>query len=118
MHVISVNKDITEELLIINISQFSPPDYGSSSWNGMDVDIGISLELAKSLNFGVLGIAEELSEDKRCRMATMKTAFLGQEMPGNNVIMICSYGNNVSLPISIEHLKRNSDLVSISHCKE
>ena len=107
----SVYKDREKELLIINAGRFSPPDYGASNWKRVGMGYLKPFQVMKKLNFGLSGIANSLSDDKRCR-----AIYKGLSELGDNFFLACTYKYNEDLPISKSVTAKYSSFYSLDRC--
>lgn len=113
MYVASLQKFVSGEMLVVNFSQYSPPRYGSTTWTNTRVDMMPTLRIAKTLNFGVVGLKDSISPDKRCRMVL----FDKTNQQGNSFNVICNYEKNATLPVNDFGVALLSRFVPIDVCK-
>jgi|GEM_PF-3046356 len=110
LEIISVRKKSDEDVLVVVYSQFTPPKtVGDSAWKKMNASMWNVTKIMKTLNFGISGIANNLSEDQRCfgGLAT------GSDTEISTGIVTCVYGNHEDLPVTLKRAKHEMDFEEI-----
>ena len=103
LEMLYVEKNTNNDILMVTYGQFSPPKtVGSTSWEKIVPGLWNFTKMKKTLNFGVMGIANNLSEDQRCFGTIMGSS---DDKLGATV---CVYGKHENLPVTFEIMKKKT----------
>ncbi len=105
LEVLYVEKNTKDNVLIVGYSQFSPPKtVGSAKWEKMPPSLWNVTKIQKTLNFGIIGIKDSLSEDQRCVGGVIEGSI------GESGAVVCVYDEYEDLPVTLERLRREMSI--------
>lgn len=99
LEVMVMRKNPEQELMRALYLQFTPPDLGGSKWQPKKIDLVNLVWMEKTLNFGLSGINDNLSEDKRCLALRGENGF---------AVIQCDYKKDANLPVTQDAVREQA----------